>query len=49
VTIREALLALAAPEPEPFRQIWPTTADRARWQAWHDRMIEARQIARGLT
>jgi hypothetical protein len=49
VTVREALLAPAAPEPEPFRQVWPTPADHARWNAWHDRYLEALQVAKSIT
>lgn len=48
MTDREALLALAAPQPEPFRQVRPTAADNARWQAWHDRYNAALLCARGL-
>lgn len=47
MTDREALAALAASEPEPFRQTRPTAADNARWQVWHDRYIEAMAHAEG--
>lgn len=46
MTDREALAALAVPEPEPFRQTRPTAADNARWQVWHDRYLEALARAR---
>jgi hypothetical protein len=48
MTEREALLALAAPEPEPFRQVWPSSEERAAWQAWNARRIEALRLAREL-
>jgi hypothetical protein len=41
MTDREALLALAASEPEPFRQVRPSAEDNARWQAWNDLRIKA--------
>lgn len=41
MTDREAMFALAASEPEPFHQVRPNAADNARWQAWHERYIEA--------
>lgn len=49
MTDREALAALAASEPEPFRQTRPTAADNARWQVWHDRYIEAMAHAEPLS
>jgi hypothetical protein len=48
VTVREALRALAVPEPEPFRQVIPTADDRARWQAWHERYLEALSVAKAF-
>jgi hypothetical protein len=42
----EAMLALAEPEPEPFRQVRPTAEDIERWQAWHDRRVAALAHAR---
>lgn len=46
MTDREALAALAAPEPEPFTQTYPTVEDNARWQIWHDRRLAALAYAR---
>lgn len=46
MTDREAMQALAAPEPEPFTQTYPTPADNARWQVWHDAYNAALRHAR---
>jgi len=46
MTDREAMLILAEPVPEPFHQVLPSAADKARWQAWHDRYIAAVAHAR---
>ena len=46
--LRDVAIALAAPEPEPFTQTYPTAEDNARWQAWHDDYNAALAIARGL-
>jgi hypothetical protein len=43
VTFEEAARALAAPEPEPFRQVLPDAADDARWQTWHTAYVAALQ------
>lgn len=48
MTLRDALLALAAPEPEPFGQTRPTLADTERWDEWNRRRIEALKFARTL-
>jgi hypothetical protein len=42
----EAMLALAEPEPEPFRQVRPSAEDIERWQAWHNRRLAALAHAR---
>ncbi len=41
MTDREAMLALAAPEPEPFRQVRWKADDYRRWDAWNRRRIKA--------
>ncbi len=45
MTAAEALKVLAEPEYEPFRQIAWQTDDYRRWQAQHDRRLEALKIA----
>lgn len=46
MTDREAMLTLAEPVPEPFRQVLPSAEDRARWQSWHERYLAAVAHAR---
>jgi len=46
MTDREAMLALATPEPEPFKQVYPSVEDDERWQVWHDRYNAALAHAR---
>lgn len=40
--------ALAAPEPEPFRQVRPTAEDHVRWQTWRDEATEAQAYVERL-
>ena len=49
MTEREALKWLAAPEPEPFRQVRPSAEDHRRLQEWRDRTTEALILARPLS
>lgn len=46
MTDHEAMMALAASEPEPFEQVRPNAADHARWQTWHDNYLAALRHAR---
>jgi hypothetical protein len=45
MSAQEALLALATPPPEPFRQVMWTHDDFARWDEWNARRLEALKVA----
>jgi hypothetical protein len=45
MSVQEALLALAEPPPEPFRQVRLGHDDFVRWDAWNAKRIEALKVA----
>jgi hypothetical protein len=45
MSVQEALLALAEPPPEPFRQVGLGHDDFVRWDAWNAKRIEALKVA----
>ena len=47
MTDREALLALAASAPEPFRQVRLKREDYLRWDKWNRRRVAALLYVRG--